>query len=127
MKEVDMFNYVKGMYSDLEKSPNETDGYDCISHEHKLYIELKARRTHYDTLLLENKKYNFLIENAKELGYTPLYINWTPQGMWAFTLNPDATSYEWSDQWLPVTTDFANNSKTTKQVTFLDIKDGTKI
>lgn len=127
MKEIDMFNHLKKMYPDLEKSPNDTDGYDCKSEDAKLYIELKARRTHYPTLLLEEKKYNFLITTAQALGMTPQYINWTPEGMWVFNLDANASSYNWEDQWLPKTTDFGSSQKVTKKVTFLDIANGVKI
>lgn len=122
-----MFNHLKKMYPDLEKSPNDTDGYDCKSEKAKLYIELKARRTHYPTLLLEEKKYNFLITTAQKLGMTPQYINWTPEGMWVFNLDANASSYNWEDQWLPKSTDFGSSQKVTKKVTFLDIANGVKI
>lgn len=122
-----MLEHLKIIYPDLEKSPNSTDGYDCLSNDSKLYMELKARRTHYDTLILEEKKYNFLIAEASSLGMKPQYINWTPSGMWVFELNPNHSSYIWEDQWLPRNTDFGNKSKTVKKVTLLDIKNGKKI
>lgn len=127
MNEKQMLDYLKDIYQDLEKSPKETDGYDCISHEHKLYIELKARRTHYDTLLLEVKKYNFLIDNATELGYEALYINWTPKGMWLFKLDPDVSKYKWETKWLPKNTDFGGSYNIDKLVTFLNIEDGEQL
>lgn len=122
-----MLDHLRLTYVDLEKSPNSTDGYDCLSHIHKLYIELKSRRTHYDTLLLEEKKYNFLIDNASELGYTPLYINWTPKGMWVFELSPIVSNYKWEKKWLPRNTDFGSGDKIDKIVTFLCLDDGEKI
>ena len=127
MNEKAMLEYLTKKYPDLEKSPNDTDGYDCMSVVSKLYMELKSRRTHYDTLILEQKKYEFLTSKAKQLGFKPLYINWTPKGMWCFELDSNPNSYIWEEQWLPASTDFARKSKITKSVTLLDIKNGKKI
>ena len=127
MNEKQMLEHLQTIYPDLEKSPNSMDGYDCSSKEAKLYMELKARRTHYDTLLLEEKKYNFLVNTANNLGMKPQYINWTPDGMWVFDLDPNSSNYTWEEKWMPVSTDFGNKSKKMKSVTFLHIKDGVKI
>lgn len=126
MKEQELFDFLKSsLLPDLERSADQFDGFDCITSEHQLFIELKSRHTHYDTLLLEKKKYDFLIEKAAELGYKPVYINSTPEGIWSFELqeiNP-----VWEEKWLPTTTEFANTSKKMKEVTFLNVNDGTKL
>jgi hypothetical protein len=127
MNEAQMLDHLKKTITDLTKSPNKTDGYDCLSEGSKLYIELKARRTHYPTLLLEEKKYNFLIGEANRLGMSAQYINWTPEGMWVYDLNPNSSSYTWEDKWLPQSTDFGSSKKIMKTVTFLDTKHGRKI
>ena len=127
MNEAQMLEHLKKKYPDLEKSPNSTDGYDCLTKKGNLYMELKARRTHYDTLILEEKKYNFLIDMSNKLGMKAVYINWTPSGMWMFNLSSSHNSYKWEEQWLPRNTDFGNKSKTTKMVTLLDVKNGTRL
>ena len=122
-----MFDWLKSEhYSDLEHSPGTYDGFDCTSLNHKLFIELKSRLTHYDTLLLEKKKYDFLTETASSLGLEPYYINSTPSGVWKFHLSK-LKDIEWEEKWLPVTTEFANKSKITKEVTFLHTDSGEKI
>ena len=99
MKEQDLFDWLKaGHYSDLEKSSNEYDGFDCTSNHFKMFIELKSRLTHYDTLLLERKKFDFLVVTAEVLGYQPWYINSTPLGVWAFPLNSVVKDLEWVDK-----------------------------
>ena len=128
MKEQDLFDWLKaGHYSDLEKSSNEYDGFDCISNHFQMFIELKSRLTHYDTLLLERKKFDFLVVTAEVLGYQPWYINSTPLGVWAFPLNSVVKDLEWVDKWLPTTTEFQNKSKTTKLVTFLPLELGIRL
>jgi hypothetical protein len=128
VKEQELFDWLKaGHYSDLEKSSNEYDGFDCISNRFEMFIELKSRLTHYDTLLLERKKFDFLVVTAKVLGYQPWYINSTPLGVWAFPLNSVVKDLEWVDKWLPTTTEFQNKSKTTKLVTFLPLELGIKL
>lgn len=128
MKEQDLFDWLKaGHYFDLEKSSNEYDGFDCISNHYKMFIELKSRLTHYDTLLLERKKFDFLVVTAEVLGYQPWYINSTPLGVWAFPLNSVVKDLEWVDKWLPATTEFQNKSKMTKSVTFLPLELGIRL
>ena len=128
MKEQELFDWLKaGHYSDLEKSSNEYDGFDCTSNHYKMFIELKSRLTHYDTLLLERKKFDFLVVTAEVLGYQPWYINSTPLGVWAFPLNSVVKDLEWVDKWLPTTTEFQNKSKTSKLVTFLPLELGIKL
>jgi hypothetical protein len=128
VKEQELFDWLKtGHYSDLEKSSNEYDGFDCTSNHFEMFIELKSRLTHYDTLLLERKKFDFLVVTAKVLGYQPWYINSTPLGVWAFPLNSVVKDLEWVDKWLPTTTEFQNKSKTTKLVTFLPLELGIKL
>jgi len=58
--------------------------YDCIIPGG--VIELKCRRTHYNTLRIEKVKYDAIINNEK-----PYYICSTPEGIFGFnlkTINP---------------------------------------
>ena len=127
MKEQELFDWLKSEFlPDLEKSPETYDGFDCISKAHSLFIELKSRNTHYDTLLLEKKKYDFLIGTASKLQLHPYYINSTPAGVWRFPL-AQLTDLVWEEKWLPATTEFVNKSKLMKEVTFLHTDLGEKI
>lgn len=128
MREQELFDWLKvGHYSDLEKSPNEYDGFDCVSDHFKMFIELKSRHTHYDTLLIEKKKFDFLTNTADGMDYTPWYINSTPMGVWAFPLKTINDNLEWVEKWLPTTTEFQDKSKMTKLVGFLPIELGVKL
>lgn len=114
MKEQELFEWLKiGHFFDLEKSSKEWDSFDCISNYYKMFIELKSRNTHYDTLLLERKKFDFLVTTADVLGYTPWYINSTPLGVWSFPLKTVIQNLEWVEKWLPTTTEFQTNQKQT--------------
>jgi hypothetical protein len=56
MREPELFEWLRdNFYPDLAKSESEFDGFDCQSDEHKLFIELKSRKTHYDELLIEKQ------------------------------------------------------------------------
>jgi len=128
MKEQELFEWLKvGHFFDLEKSSKEWDSFDCTSNYYKMFIELKSRNTHYDTLLLERKKFDFLITTADVLGYTPWYINSTPLGVWSFPLKTVVQNLEWVEKWLPITTEFPDKSKTNKLVTFLPLELGIKL
>ena len=126
VKETELFLWLKTEMPDLEHSPNEFDGFDCATQQYGMYIELKSRNTHYDTLLLERKKYDFLTASATALGFRPYYINSTPAGVWRFALD-ELKDLVWEEKWLPVTTEFVNKSKIMKEVTFLHTNLGVKI
>ena len=119
MKEQDLFDHLKGgWYPDLVKSENSFDTFDCISEEHKQYIELKCRHTHYPDLLIEEMKYRRLINQAGPL--TPYYINSTPEGVYGFDLSrvPEPA---WQERRMPATTEFSNTRKIMKLVGFLHL------
>lgn len=124
LKEPDLFEYLKEFYyKDLEKS-DEFDTWDCVSKEHKVFIELKSRKTHYNELLIEEIKYKALLDNAGMRSLTPWYINSTPEGIWGFNLARVAAP-EWKDKWLPSATEFPGRGSRTKLVGFLHINQGT--
>jgi hypothetical protein len=92
--EQSLFDYIKATYlEDLEKSEHTYEYIDATSNGYRLTIELKCRHTHYDELILEKDKYESLIGRANELGFTPFYINSTPQGIYAFNLRKIKVSF----------------------------------
>lgn len=123
LKEPELFDYLKEFhFPDLEKS-EEFDTWDCVSKEHKMFIELKSRKTHYDDLLLEEAKYRSLMMAAGMRSLSAWYINSTPQGVWGFNLSK-MDEPKWEDKWLPNTTEFASRGNRTKQVAYLKTSDG---
>jgi hypothetical protein len=90
------------------------------------YIELKCRKTHYNYLMIERYKYDRLVEQAKEMNYNPVYINSTPEGVWAFNLNYVQPRWYMKDN-LPKTTEFENNEKVTKEVGYLNVEGGVRL
>lgn len=127
MKEQELFDWLKAeKFPDLVHSPEVYDGFDCVSEKAKLFIELKCRRTHYDELLIEKSKHNFLLEESAKLGLSPWYVNSTPDGIWAFALL-DIKEIDWKEKWLPSTTEFANKNNKMKMVGFIHVDQGFKI
>ena len=124
-KEEDLFNWLKEfVYFDLVKSKNQMSRWDCYSPKFKHRIELKCRRKHYPTLLLEKKKYDAMIfETCKHLD-DAIYINSTPEGIYSFNLHDIEPI--WVEKKLRATTEFANNSIITKEVCFLNIDEATE-
>lgn len=131
MNEQQLFDWLKtNYYPDLTKAESEFDGFDCTSQEAKLFIELKSRRTHYDDLLIEKYKYDFLMTEAGKLSYAPCYINYTPQGIYFFHLEEllkAEKDLKWQDKWLPTTTDFTNTSNKVKRVGMLNVNWAVKL
>lgn len=115
-----LFDYLKdSYYTDLVMARNPMSRWDCYSPSTKHRIELKCRRTHYDTLLLEKKKYDAMVMECLKHNDIPMYINSTPKGIYAF----DLMSIEplWEVKSLRVTTDFSDQNWIYKKVMFLDI------
>lgn len=81
MREKELFEYLKRYLTDLRLADDQYSKWDCVSDRHKFLIELKSRRTHYDTLLIEKPKYDSLVQRAEAVGYSPLYVNSTPRGL----------------------------------------------
>jgi hypothetical protein len=127
MQESELFDLLKnGFIPDLQKSEDQFSRWDCVSHKFGYRIELKCRKTHYDSLMLERDKYFALIVSYVDTGYKPLYINSTPKGVYVFDLSnliPDWTT----DTRMPKTTDFDNNNRVEKTYTLLSIKNAKKI
>jgi hypothetical protein len=111
LREVELFEALKAVYPDLTPL-SATDRADGITHD--AYIEMKCRRTHYPTLLIEKKI-------RGRTGCRTFYINSTPQGVYQFDLGA-INEPEWQLKALPDKTDFANSGKVEKLCGFLDIR-----
>ena len=120
MNEQKLFQYLKKYWVDLEDSKEETSRYDCYSKSTKTRIELKCRRKHYDTLIIEKGKYNYLLGRHKNHGEIPLYINSTPKGIYCFDLRQEVGDWI-TDNGMPKQTDFKNNNRTKKTYCLLPL------
>jgi len=125
MTEQSLFDYIKATYlEDLEKSEHTYEYIDATSNGYRLSIELKCRHTHYDELILEKDKYESLMSRANELGFTPFYINSTPEGIYAFNLRKIKVS--WKIKRLPSNT-LENGPVVDKKVALLHIDKAVKL
>ena len=120
-KEIDLFNWLKeNTYPDLVKLEKNNSRWDCYSPKTGHRIELKCRRKHYDTLLIEKKKYLSMINNCSEILDTPIYINSTPNGIYSFNLNLITPNWEINNK-NPATTYWSKSEKIQKEVAYLEI------
>lgn len=127
MNEKTLFDYLKNKYwNDLELSTDKFSVYDCFSNLTKTRIELKCRKTHYKELMIEKSKYYYLVKKYIETNEIPLYINSTPEGVFAFdlrTINP-----VWiTDKIMPKTTERSAKTKIQKTYGLININEGKKI
>jgi hypothetical protein len=126
-QENDLFNWLKeNVYSDLVKSKNPLSRWDCYSPTTGHRIELKCRKKHYSTLLLEKKKYDAMILECEKHLDIPIYINSTPEGIYSFNLNKIYPTFEVNNK-NPATTQFYNNNRVEKEVTYLEINEALKL
>lgn len=125
MTEQSLFDYIKATYlEDLEKSEHEYEYIDATSNGYRLTIELKCRHTHYDELILEKDKYESLMARANHLGFTPFYINSTPNGIYAFNLRKITVT--WTTKRLPSNT-MENGPAIDKEIALLHIDKAVKL
>ena len=119
-KEKNLFEWLsKNYYKTLVNSKNPISRWDCYDIETQNRIELKCRRKHYSTLILEKSKYEALIkESAKNLDI-PIYINSTPEGIYLFNLNK--IDSKWFTKSLPATTEFKKRIWVKKEITELEV------
>jgi hypothetical protein len=122
-KEEELYVFLRDNFiTDLKKTKLTTSRHDCYSTEFNLDIELKCRRTHYDSLLIEKKKYDALMDRTKLLNTIPVYINSTPKGVWGFYLAE--FSLKWETKSLPMQTDFNKRMWVDKEISYLKISEG---
>lgn len=128
MVENELFELLEksGFFLSIKKSNWSCDRKDCIAtieynnKIHKIWVELKCRRTHYSRLRIEKGKYDYLILNKNSL-----YICSTPEGIFAF--NIDKINPVWEKTWNPKTTDFENKEMIEKITFDIPIKEKNNI
>ena len=87
-------------------------------------IEFKCRRKHYDTQLIEHKKYTANLDQADESGKEFLYIISTPEGEYVFNiskLREEGYDFGWEDRRMPSKTDFGGQQYINKRVGYISI------
>ena len=118
--EQELFNYIKGRYlEDLVKSEHPYEYHDCTSTLYRLHIELKCRHKHYEDLIIEKDKYEALVQQAERLGFTPFYVNATPQGIYAFNLRK--ITVKWTTKKLPLESKSKDQGLVDKTVALLPV------
>jgi len=87
-------------------------------------LEFKCRRAHYDTQLIEYKKFLANLDQADESGREFLYVISTPKGVYVFNvskLTRAGYDFGWENRIMPSQTDFDNKSKKDKRVGYISI------
>ena len=103
--------------------------YDCFSEDFNMQIELKCRTRHYDELLIEHIKYEYMMQESAKNKARAIYINSTPQGVWAFDLNhiSKTNALNWEVRNLPAKTHWDRGQTKSKKISYLHIDLGHNI
>jgi hypothetical protein len=122
MNEKQLFNLIKTkLIKDLQPTDemNHKDGY---SPKLDMSIEFKCRTRHFDTILMEKKKYEELMRFSKGR-----YIVSTPEGIFSWNVKK-LKNIVWVQKELPTTTMyFREVLRELKTITMLNIKDAKNI
>lgn len=125
-EEKDLFNYLKeNYYPDLVKASDPTSRWDCYSAEANHRIELKCRTSHYDKLMIEEKKHKAMVDKCSGTFEIPMYINSTPEGVFRFNLKQFKP--RWESMRLRKTTHFSDANRVEKRVGFLSVTKAEKL
>jgi di/tripeptidase len=116
-KEKHLFEWLKENWDDtIHKAEDTFSRWDCEVEGNDGHIELKCRRKHYDTMLIEKKKFDALMDT----GSNPIYINSTPNGIYLWYLSDN--DIEWKIETKhPATTSFSNTNRVAKEVGYLSV------
>ena len=98
--------------------------FDC--YDDSYVIELKCRRTHYDTQLIEYKKLIVNKNTADESGREFLYAVSTPEGEYIFNISKllaDDYEFGWEVRLMPSNTDFTGTYQKEKRVGYINVAD----
>jgi hypothetical protein len=120
--EQQLFEYLrKDYYPDLVKAKSKMSRWDCYSPITFHRIELKCRKKHFDALLIERKKYDAMVLKCQDNLDIPIYINYTPEGIYRWNLYN--VEPEWFTKKIKATTEFANNNLIDKEIALLEVID----
>ena len=92
----------------------------------KYLAELKCRRAHYDTQMIEYDKLDCVKAEADKTNKEFLYCVSTPEGVYVFNVSKlcrDSYDFKWENRYLPSKTDFANSYRKDKKVGYIDVTD----
>jgi len=109
--------------TNLIKTKDKYCSFDCFNDSY--VIELKCRRTHYDTQLIEYQKLCRNKNTADESGKEFLYAVSTPEGEYIFNISKLAKSnydFGWEDRRMPSHTDFIGK-QVYKKVGYISVSD----
>ena len=121
LKESDLFDLLKKLIPDLQKT-DQFNSVDAFSLNRQKLYEFKCRRSDYVDLLIEKIKFDSLKTRGKVY-----YINSTPRGIYSFNISKIQEPI-WLVRLMPKTTDFERNDKVDKVVGYLNIyRDGKEI
>lgn len=90
----------------------------------KYLAELKCRRAHYNTQMIEYDKLDCVKAEADKTDKEFLYCVSTPKGVYVFNISKlckDNYNFNWEDKRLPSKTDFAGSYYKSKKVGYIDV------
>ena len=133
MTEKELFDYLKmTTIENIELMEYGFSNWDCLAWYDTpvgrvdFVLELKCREAHYSEMLIEQAKYDWLIEEAGKRSAKPAYVNWTPQGIFAWDLYR-VKEPSWAPRLMPATTHFEDTEEIVKVVGFLPVVDAIRL
>jgi hypothetical protein len=92
--------------------------------------ELKCRRAHYNTQMIEYDKLDAVKVEADKTDKEFLYCVSTPKGIYVFNISKlcqQDYNFNWENKYLPSNTDFAGTHRRTKKVGYIGVNDSMSV
>ncbi len=127
MKQQELLEELNNQPFNLELEGTDKDKYcrwDAVSD--KYLAELKCRRAHYNTQMIEYDKLDCVKAEADKTGKEFLYCVSTQQGIYVFNISKlckNNYNFNWENKRLPSKTDFAGSYHKNKKVGYIDVND----
>ena len=130
MNEINIINLLNRGGANFKKAEDQYSCFDAFDDDKKVIAEMKDRKKHYDSCLIERKKFDSNKTYCQENGYRFIYVVSMPYNNKKRTyifdplkLEKENYDFGWEKKKCPKTTEFRSKRKINKKVGYIDIKD----
>lgn len=134
MNEINVIKVLNKGGANFKKAEDQYSCFDAEDGDKKMIAEMKDRKKHYDSCLIERKKFDANKKYCEENGYRFIYVVSMPyEGrkrtyiFEPFKLEKNDYDFKWDKLKCPKTTEFRSKRRVNKQVGFMDIKDASGV
>ena len=134
MNEINVIKVLNKGGMNFVKATDQYSCYDALDDGKKMIAEMKDRTRHYDSCLIERKKFDANKKFCEENDYRFIYVVSMPYEkrkrtyiFEPFKLEKNDYDFKWDKLKCPKTTEFRSRRRVNKRVGFMHIKDASGV